>query len=83
MISVLPEDNRETLRNTEEKAGFFLVESPSGKYKAASYMLCILLRSLFLFWIGENIKLKFLYEDYNCLWQPASQSVWLYLFSMI
>lgn len=46
-------------------------------------MLYILLSSLFLFWIGENIKLKFLYEENNCLWQPASQSVWWYLLSAI
>lgn len=43
----------------------------------------ILLHSLFLFGIGENIKLKFLCEENNCLWQPASQSVWRYLYDLV
>lgn len=37
----------------------------------------------FLFWMEENIQLKFLYEENNCLWQPVYQSVWRYLFSAI
>lgn len=60
-----------------------LPPSPGCKYTAHSLLFHILLHSLFLFWMEENIKLKFLYEENNCLWQAVYQSVWQYLLSAI
>lgn len=78
--SLPPGDSLGALRCTGEKSFFHLLAANT-QHTARFFIVYYAL--FFLFWMEENIKLKFLYEENNCLWQAVYQSVWQYLLSAI